>query len=30
MVFNNGQTQINNFATPTINIYDLHPSRMKI
>lgn len=30
MTFNNGQTQLNAFATPTINIFDLHPSRMKI
>lgn len=30
MTWNNGQTQFNSFATPTINIWDLHPSRMKI
>lgn len=30
MAFNNGQTQINSFVTPTINIWDLHPSRMRI
>lgn len=30
MTFNNGQTQLNSFSIPTINIWDLAPSRMKI
>lgn len=30
LTYNNSQTQFNSFAIPTINIWDLHPSRMKI